>query len=69
MKKNIIFLIDTGCAESYLKKELLKSYSEDEINKTIKSMILDNEITIGKVSGWVVVNKFSPNTAEKLKKE
>lgn len=70
IRKDIIFHIDTGCNKDVLKNRVIKDgNSPDLFDKEFDQMIIEKIITIGKVSQFVVVNKFMPNTADKLSKE
>lgn len=70
IKKDIIFWIDTGSDKEVLKNNIIKeNHTEEAFNEAFNQMTEDKTITLGKKSNFVVVNKFMPNTAEKLSKE
>jgi len=70
MKDYVIFYIDKGCGKDYLFKQLLThGFDKEYFENLLNDMTTNNEITIGKKSNWVVVNKFMPNSAQKLKDE
>lgn len=70
VKSDIKFWIDTGCNKDILEDRVIKDgHSKEDFDKALSEMIVDNIITLGAKSNYIVVNEFMPRTAEKLKNE
>jgi hypothetical protein len=70
IREDIIFWTDTGCNKDVLENRLIKDgHSKEDFDNALTEMISENILTLGAKSSFIVVNKFMPRAAEKLRKE